>query len=370
MDSIKQHIEDRLWQVIKKNYISENFTNCILDAIQFLGDTLREKSGIDSDGVQLVGSALGGENPKIKLNGLTTETERNVQKGIESIFRGLFSAYRNPRSHSKINDTELDCFEVVIFLNHLLKIIDKSKGKFSVEEFSLRVFDNDFVETDEYADLLVKEIPEPKLFDIAHDLFTKKTTGNIHNIRRIWTRLYPKLNSTQKSDLLAIASNELRYTDTTFLIVRIIALFKSDWLQLAEDARHRAENKLLKSIPNAEISKHGQLSEEGAITTWIFSILSNSVFKFEISKSLSELFDSNEDHQRFAVKYVGPYLSEIMEETMFFYSLPDVFKSQIENGNKIIYDFVISKFKEDELDEYKDCISIYQSKNLIDDLPF
>jgi hypothetical protein len=47
MENIKLIVEERLWNSIKKNYISENYTNSILDAIQFIGDIIREKSGSD-----------------------------------------------------------------------------------------------------------------------------------------------------------------------------------------------------------------------------------------------------------------------------------------------------------------------------------
>ena len=165
MEHIKKHIEERLWNFIKRSYNSEDYKNAILDSIQFVGDIIRDKSGLDNDGNQLVGRAFEGKNPKIKLNKLKTESERNVQKGIGSILRGIYSAYRNPRSHSNINDTEQDAFEVIIFINHLLKLIDKSKGKFSTELFLKRVFDEDFVQNKKYAELLVKEVPKNKAFE-------------------------------------------------------------------------------------------------------------------------------------------------------------------------------------------------------------
>ena len=64
-------------------------------------------------------------------NKLQTETEKNIQKGVEFTLRGIYSAFRNPRSHTKHVDKEEDADAIIIFINHLLKLIDKSKGKFS-----------------------------------------------------------------------------------------------------------------------------------------------------------------------------------------------------------------------------------------------
>ena len=63
MEHIKLHIEERLWEFIKRSYNSEDYKTAILDSIQFIGDIIREKSGLDNDGNQLIGKAFGGVNP-------------------------------------------------------------------------------------------------------------------------------------------------------------------------------------------------------------------------------------------------------------------------------------------------------------------
>ena len=98
----------RLWESIQSSYEARNFTGAILDAIYSLSDLIREKTGLQSDGTTLVGQALGGKSPKLKVNRLQTESEKNVQSGIEQILRGLFQAVRNPRSHEKRVDTQKD----------------------------------------------------------------------------------------------------------------------------------------------------------------------------------------------------------------------------------------------------------------------
>ena len=64
------------------------------------------RSGLDGGGAGLVGQALGGDSPKLRLNPLETENDRNEQKGFEQILRGMYVGIRNPRSHETIADSK------------------------------------------------------------------------------------------------------------------------------------------------------------------------------------------------------------------------------------------------------------------------
>lgn len=81
--NLKTHIHPQLWLAISNTYEAENYSHSILDAIHYLSDMLREKSGQDGDGQSLVGKALGGKSPILRINKLQTESERNVQKGLQ-----------------------------------------------------------------------------------------------------------------------------------------------------------------------------------------------------------------------------------------------------------------------------------------------
>ena len=110
---------------------------------------------MQSDVVPLVGQAFGGKSPKLSVNPLQTESDWNVQKGTESLLKGLFQSIRNPRSHEKHSDTKEVADAIILFVNYLLGIIGASKGTFSKAEFLDRVFDTSFVESEKYAQLLV-----------------------------------------------------------------------------------------------------------------------------------------------------------------------------------------------------------------------
>ena len=88
--NIETKLSESLWRGIESSYSSQNYSSAILDAVVYLSNIVREKTGLESDGVALAGSAFGGKNPKLKVNKLQTESDWNVQKGIEQIFRRIF----------------------------------------------------------------------------------------------------------------------------------------------------------------------------------------------------------------------------------------------------------------------------------------
>lgn len=345
MINIKDNIEERLWNYIKKNYITENYTNAILDSIQFIGDIVREKSGLEGDGNTLVGIAFGGENPKIKLNKLQTESEKNFQKGIEHILRGIYSAYRNPRSHAKHEDSEIEAIEIIFFINHLIKIIDKSKGKFSTEIFLQRVFDKDFVQEKKYSDILVKSIPTNKYFEVAIELYKHKSDGDIQNLKYVWTSLFDELNEEQKRELHGLSSEELRFTDSPLIVVKCIGLFSKTWDEIDEDARFRAENKIRNLISSSEKDIYGQLSQEGIYVTWLTSILDKSVLIGAIADELENLFlTRNKNKQRFVLEYFGRHLKKL-DENLLLSSFDDHFIDELKNGNELVYNYISRKIR-------------------------
>jgi Protein of unknown function (Hypoth_ymh) len=65
--NLETNLPTELWEAIRINYEKRNFTGAILDGFYFLSDLLRNKSGIEGDGAPLIGQALGGSSPKIKL---------------------------------------------------------------------------------------------------------------------------------------------------------------------------------------------------------------------------------------------------------------------------------------------------------------
>lgn len=370
MEHIKQHIEERLWDFIKRSYNSEDYKNAILDSIQFVGDIIRDKSGLDNDGNQLIGKAFGGANPKIKLNKLKTESEKNIQKGIESILRGIYSAYRNPRSNSKINDTEQDAFEIIIFINHLLKLIDKSKGKFSTELFLKRVFDDDFVQSEKYADLLVNEIPKNKVFEVSIEIFRNKETGKVDSFKLIWDSLKEKLNDDEIAEILKLVSEELRFTNSLKAIIRCIAIFKYQWTGIDEDARLRAENKIIGLIPFAEKDPYGRANDAAVYASWFSDIIKVTLLRNVVADKIYKSLESRDkDKQRFVIDFFGNHIHDL-EDDLFLGSFKELYKKELSRGSRLMYDWISKYYGKDAKHDFKKELENFVEIRPEDDLPF
>ena len=87
--NLETRIPSPLWEAVRTNYEKRSYTAAILDAFYFLSELIRAKSGIEGDGSALIGQALGGAVPKIKLNRLQSESDWNIQRGAEQLLRGL-----------------------------------------------------------------------------------------------------------------------------------------------------------------------------------------------------------------------------------------------------------------------------------------
>ena len=77
------------------------------------------KTGLDGDGQDLVGKALGfskSKPPLLAVNKLQTETERSVQTGLLETLEADYSLIRNPRSHERYEDDKKTA-DAVIFLS-------------------------------------------------------------------------------------------------------------------------------------------------------------------------------------------------------------------------------------------------------------
>ncbi len=57
--NLETQIRPDLWSTIRSSYEARNFTSAILDGMHYLGDLLREKSGLEGDGVALIGQPSG-----------------------------------------------------------------------------------------------------------------------------------------------------------------------------------------------------------------------------------------------------------------------------------------------------------------------
>lgn len=81
--------------------VQRNYFHAVLEAAKSLSAKIRAKTGLTSDGADLVDQAFTLKNhlPPLAFNALRTPSERSAHTGYANFARGVVGAFRNPTAH-------------------------------------------------------------------------------------------------------------------------------------------------------------------------------------------------------------------------------------------------------------------------------
>ena len=83
--------------------MQKNYFHAVFEATKSVAEKIRSASGLTGDGAGLVDQAFGlGQSgmPFLAFNSLRTETQRDEQKGLMSLMKGMFGVFRNVTAHA------------------------------------------------------------------------------------------------------------------------------------------------------------------------------------------------------------------------------------------------------------------------------
>lgn len=340
--NLETNLPSGLWDSVRANLEKRSFAEAVLDAFYFLSDLLREKSGAVGDGATLVGQALGGANPKIRINKLESESEKSIQRGLEMTLRGLYQAIRNPRSHEKVKDSEDDAKILILFIGYLTRQIDQAKSQFSPSEFLKKVFDSNFVPNERYARLLVNEIPAGRRLDVFLDVFRVMETGLSENLTHFFSALLEQLSTEEIRTVYDVVSDTLRRTDDDRTIRQVIVCIgPRHWPQYSEVARLRIENRLIKSVREGRFDESQNRCRSGALGAWSSTLFPHFSLKREMLEAISDKLRSSSDEELgYALRFFFVHLNQLAE------SMPrDISKTlvmKLQSGDERIHKAVVN----------------------------
>lgn len=84
----------------KSELLEDNYFHAVQEASKSVAQKIRARTGLTSDGADLVDEAFGGTDPILRLNALTLKSERSEQSGFVNLLKGLFGTFRNPTAHA------------------------------------------------------------------------------------------------------------------------------------------------------------------------------------------------------------------------------------------------------------------------------
>ena len=127
MSSRRVHVE--VQKYCSAEYMAENYFHAVFEATKGLAERIRDKTGLEIDGVNLVKQSFERPRnglPKLAFNTLAVETERNEHDGFMNLLLGSFQMFRNPIAHTpKLKwqrdfEDAVDCLTLISFLNFVL----------------------------------------------------------------------------------------------------------------------------------------------------------------------------------------------------------------------------------------------------------
>lgn len=309
-------IHKQLWEEISNSYESGNYKNAILDAMRYLSKIIRDKSGLDGDGVSLVGQAFGGDEPVLKINKLQTASERDEQKGFQQILMGLYQGIRNPRTHSDKKDNLDSANAIIYFVDFILGALDKAKPPFTLEDFLPRVFDSDFAQREDYADEITRGIPSEKRLETLIQIYRHKIDGDGNKLGYATRKIWGDLSDIEKVQFAAVVSEEFEKESDIRVLVKAFQLLPTEfWGMTNKAATIRIENKIILSLKSGKVDLvKGTVNPEGILGTHACRFVSRMKLQDDIKATLSNkmIKSNNMAEQLYMVRY---YYQEL--ETFF-----------------------------------------------------
>lgn len=313
---IRAEIRRDLWDAIAKHYESQVYSSAVLEAIHQLSGVLRERANVDGDGISLVSQALASDNPRLRINKFQTETEKNEQKGLEQILRGIYQGIRNPRSHEQSEDTKETADAIILFVNYIIGVISKAKEPFTIEEWSKRVFDEDFVASDRYAKLLASEVPSKKYNEALIAIYRTKTSGDGGKLSYIFRALIELAGDDKIDDFLSVVSENLRSMHVDAEVILVLQILPERlWPRISEVARLRIENKLIQSVNSGRYDGENEACKSGALGTWARDFIKYFSLKNELYYTLLKKLSGEHEDQNYVAKFFLWELPNTIEST-------------------------------------------------------
>ena len=124
-----RRVHSEVQRYCKAEYMVENYFHAVFEAAKGLAERVREQTGLEIDGVNLIKQAFErpkGGYPRLAINALETDTDRNEHDGLTDLIFGAFRLFRNPIAHTpKIlwqHDIEdaVDCLTLISFIHFKL----------------------------------------------------------------------------------------------------------------------------------------------------------------------------------------------------------------------------------------------------------
>ncbi len=126
---VQRNVHPDVLGFCRAELLEDNHFHAVLEATKSVAEKIRQKSGLGSDGADLVDAAFEGDRPRLALSSLGTETQRAEQRGFVNLLKGVFGTFRNPTAHAPKVTWSVDARDAIDLLtiaSYLHRRIDAS----------------------------------------------------------------------------------------------------------------------------------------------------------------------------------------------------------------------------------------------------
>lgn len=379
MNDLEAQVRQDLWSAIKKHYISNDFTEALRDAAFLLKDVLQNKSGeYDKDNAKLVEATLNGSNPILKVNSFSTQSEKDFQAGIALGIKGIFMHVRNPISHEKIDYSKEDADAILLYINYLLRQVDKSNYVSLIEEWLPLVMNKTFTYTEEYAKELIKEIPKKKVYELLVAMYDRRVELPKYRLKFFIRELTNRLSTDEYNNFINMINADLAQTNGDYSLAMFFHFFAEHfYIPLKRVVKLRIEDLVYQGIENGMYKTNETEGNYSIVATWA----AEHIQKFETSAKCIDLIRKKslctQDGCSYILMYFKSFVDLHNDENRI--AIDKIINEQAFNENiyKFIRHFVFDKTDKLYL-HYKEKIDEYENKYVAEqdripeefDLPF
>jgi uncharacterized protein (TIGR02391 family) len=120
----ERNIHSDISHVSLKLFDDGHYSQATFEAFKLLENRVKDISGVQDLGFNLMMTVFNETAPKIKLNGLVSLSDKDEQKGFRHMFAGSIAAIRNPRGHdNRIDPIDL-CLDHLSVASVLLRTLE------------------------------------------------------------------------------------------------------------------------------------------------------------------------------------------------------------------------------------------------------
>lgn len=124
-------LHSKIVEVSKSRFETNHFADSVEAAFKEINNIVKvivkQKTGQEYDGADLMNRAFSLQNPIIALDDLSTETGKNIQKGYMQIFSGAMTGIRNPKAHENVAIDSPRAIHFLFLASLLMFKIDEKK---------------------------------------------------------------------------------------------------------------------------------------------------------------------------------------------------------------------------------------------------